>query len=206
MWKIKYFSLIIAIFLFDFQILHSNPAIVFSALNIAVNAQDIKGNRKYIKKALPISNHENTYFIVKVMGENKENLANRYSYNFVFGESRFKVRFFYFDHAFHSSVIPYLSIQKSIYYRTYGKLNQQNSISEFCNNYIPIQVGEFFYEFSLYDDRRYFDLPHYDNFYLHDYFKVEANKSVYIEVDIKNDSYTSKMINTPEDIFSDMCQ
>ncbi|MGE8719711.1 hypothetical protein ACO2KH_00100 [Leptospira terpstrae] len=201
MWKIKHFSLIVIIFLFDFQILYSNPEIVFSALKIAVSMKDLKGEPEYITKAVPLPNHENTYFVVRVIGENKEDQSNRYTYNFVFGENRFMMAFFHFSHPIHSSVIPYASILNSIYYPSNRKLNHQTSISEFCNNYFPIPVGEHIYQFSLYDNRRSFDLPHYYNFYVYRYFKINANQSIFIEVDIKNDSYISKIIDTPEDIF-----
>lgn len=206
MWKFKSMFLLLFLFFLDFHILSVTQADpVVSLLNIATSPL-LKGKSEYIFKAVPVPDHQNNYFIVNVLGEKLGNESNSYSYNFVFGKNRFWLRMRYWDYPIRNSVIPYSSINKSSYYKVSKNLHRQNSIIEFCNNYFPIPKGEYIYEFSMYDNRRDFELPHYDNFYVYQFFTVEANQSVYIEVDIKNDSYTSKIIDTPNDIFSDMCK
>lgn len=157
-------------------------------------------------KVVPLLEHDNTYFIVKILGENPIDKANRFSYNLQYGKSRSSFRLPFLDSPIALNVIPYASIVESIYYNTNDKLYRQTSIAEFCNNYFPLPKGEFFYELGLLDNRRNFNLPHYDYFAISEYFLVEPNQSVYIEIDIKNDSYTYKIIDTPKDIFSDMCK
>lgn len=206
MWKINLCIKFLMIVLLGISNpLTANPSTALNMIGV-IMSPGLRGKTEFTIKSVPLAVHENTYFIVKVMGEKQENQSNRFSYNFVYGKSRFMMAFFYFSHPIHSSVIPYASIHNSIYYPSNRKLNHQTSISEFCNNYFPIPVGEHIYQFSLYDNRRSFDLPHYYNYYVYRYFKINANQSIFIEVDIKNDSYTFKIIDTPEDIFSDMCK
>lgn len=157
-------------------------------------------------KVVPLSEHDNTFFIVKILGENTIDKANRFSYNLRYAKSRSSFKLPFLDRPIALHVIPYASIVESIYYKTNDKLNRQTSIAEFCNNYFPLPKGELFYELGLLDNRRNFNLPYYDNFHISKYFQVEPNQSVYIEVDIKNDTYTHKIIETPKDIFSDMCK
>lgn len=158
------------------------------------------------EKVIPLPDHDNTFFILKVLGENLEDKSNRFSYNFTSAKSRLSSRFPLFGNPLRLRVIPYKSIADSVYYKPLDKLNRQPSIAEFCNNYFPISKGELFYELALFDEKRNFNLPHYDYFSSSRYYKVESNQSVYVEVDIKNDSYTYKIIETPSDIFSDMCK
>lgn len=158
------------------------------------------------EKVIPLPDHDNTFFILKVLGENIDDKSNRFSYNFRSAKSRLSSRVSSFGNSLSLRVIPYASIADSVYYKPVDKLNRQSSIAEFCNNYFPISKGELFYELSLFDERRNFNLPHYDYFSSSIYYKVESNQSVYVEVDIKNDSFTYKIIETPSDIFSDMCK
>lgn len=158
------------------------------------------------EKIIPLPDHDNTFFILKVLGENIDDKSNRFSYVFQSSKSRFSSRLSLTDNSLRLQVIPYASITDSVYYKPIGKLNRQSSIAEFCNNYFPISKGELFYELALFDEKRNFNLPHYDYFSSSRYYKVESNQSVYVEVDIKNDSYTYKIIETPSDIFSDMCK
>ncbi|MCW7468820.1 hypothetical protein [Leptospira kanakyensis] len=103
-------------------------------------------------------------------------------------------------------LVPYDSIKDSKFYLPNKNRIFQTQIKPNCNNYFPTSSGKRSYFYYIEDDRRKFDLPYHDKYDIKGEFEIPPNKSLYIEIDIVKREHKTSIIDTPADIFADMCK
>jgi hypothetical protein len=153
----------------------------------------------------PLLNFRRTFLVIKIF--RRENISDQTIYTYGLRQSRARI---------HSSnlndnimvvlgVIPYESIIESKYYGEDSKTIGQSQIKENCKNYFPTSMGNKNYWFFIQDNRRNFGIEYFPRYEIWDDFDIPANKSLYIEIDIEKREHKTSIIDTPSDIFADMC-
>lgn len=169
-----------------------------SVLTFATNAPKSEVYFQFV----PLENHQNTFFIVRVIKHRMDSPTNLFQYRLQIGKSRFTN---FFD-LLHLSLVPTNSLMEAKDLMLLDEFNRQYYVKDGCNNYFPIPYGEFFYTFILNEKKSSSGIRIIDDLVIQEYFNLGPNQSIFIEVDVRNDSYTHKIIDTPKDIFSDMCK
>lgn len=161
---------------------------------------------EYKVKIVPLSNFNRSYIIVQITNYEKDANLTVYSSGLRQSDSRFQTLNWNSLSTFALGVIPYKSIEESKYYKKEDELLGQSQIRENCRNYIPTSIGKKNYLLFFRDVRKDFGLEYYPVYEIWDDFDIPAKKSLYIEVDIVNREHKAILINTPENIFADMCK
>ncbi|MCZ8341891.1 MAG: hypothetical protein O9301_02570 [Leptospira sp.] len=179
----------------------------FAAIGIGISMLSIASNmprQEYIPyyQFVPMSDQKNTYFIVKIKTDNSKSSPRLFRYSFSFADSLFTDPLNRLSFSVVST--PSLSVSEDPNLR--DPFNRQIYIQDGCKNYFPIASGENFFWFHLNERKVPNEIEFFADFSLTRYIHVEANQSVYIEVDVENDDYSRVIIDTPKNIFSDMCK
>lgn len=194
------FAFILTILFTSVSGLYANPFALLSVIGFAASMPRPKYITYY--QFEPFLNHKNSYFIVKINNDSSKGSAKLFNYSFSLAESFFadpykRVSF---------SVVSTPSLASSNEPNLRDRFNQQIYIKDGCKNFFPIGSGEHFFWFHLSERKDPYELRLLADFSLTRYIHVEANQSIYIEVDIENDDYTQLIIDTPKDIFLDTCK
>lgn len=161
---------------------------------------------EYKAKIVPLSNFNRSYIIVQINNHEKDANLTVYSSGLRQSDSKFQTLDWNSLSTFALGVIPYKSIEESKYYKKEDELLGQSQIRENCRNYIPTSIGKKNYLLFFRDVRKDFDLEYFPEYEIWDDFDIPAKKSLYIEIDIVNREHKAILINTPENIFADMCK
>lgn len=154
---------------------------------------------QYKSKIIPLEGFNNTYIILRVNRIEKDGFMKlfRVSLQF-FNRGIFNI--FSFDPYYTNvSMIPYDSIKKSKDYSKRYNMNFQHQIHVNCRSYFPVPSGEKRYLLSIAEE----DIDLYG---LSEVPDILENKSLLVEIDIEKNEHTTSIIDTPSDIFADMCK
>lgn len=154
---------------------------------------------QYKTKIVPLNGFNKTYVVVYVYKKVDSDYDKLYRARLeFFNRSIFSV-FSSDPYYTNLSLIPYSSIKNSKYYLKKDNLNFQHQIRVNCRNYFPTLVGKKRYFLSIVENEE--DLSG-----MSDVFDIPEHKSLLIEIDIDRREHKTSIIDTPSDIFADMCK
>lgn len=160
---------------------------------------------RYKYQISPLNNFKNTFVILQITNNNKDRDL-LYTYGLWQSNSAFQRFNDYENENIDLKVVPYETIGESKYYLKELNTIFQNQVKDNCRNYFPTFVGKKFYFFFVRDDRREFGMEAYSQYEIEGDFDIPPNKSLYIEIDIVKQEHKTSMIDTPANVFVDMCK
>lgn len=150
----------------------------------------------------PLEKFYNSYVIVQISNKDKKNKDLLHKISLKQSEGRFNSILYNLN----LNVIPYNSIIESKYYL--AKINSlyQTQIKENCRNYFPTSIGKKQYSLILSDERENLEYEYYPRYQIWEEFDIPSTKSLLIEIDLDKLEHKTSIIDTPFDVFADMCK
>lgn len=189
-----------------FHIYLSLLLIVMPIVNAVSQVPLILPQLKQRSIIIPLQGFDNTFVKVRIIETGEQNSNTLFgmwlSFRFygqsliAYGESPYVTL----------PLIPYDSIKESKFYLPNENKIFQRQIKSNCNNFYPVPSGLKNYFYYIVDERRKFDLDYHSKYDVWGDFNIPANKSLYIEIDINRREHKTTIIDTPSDIFVDMCK
>lgn len=161
--------------------------------------------REFKVNITPLDNFQDTYIIVKISNVEGRKDERIYSYGLRQYSSRFNDFISGGTSWIGLGVIPYKSINESKFYSKESDFLGQSQIKENCRNYFPTSIGKKSYLIFFRDSSKEtgIEFPQFD---IWDDFEILPNKSLYLEIDIVKGEHKTSIIDTPKDVFADMCK
>ncbi|TGK50044.1 hypothetical protein EHQ16_12635 [Leptospira kanakyensis] len=179
---------------------------LFSILDLHAFPNYVPPIPEYRLKIVPLEDFNETYIIVQILNKESKNDRLLYTSGIQQRESRFQSITLSHSPVVGIKVIPYSSINDSEYFLKEANSIRQTQIKENCRNYFPTSKGKKNYLLFFRDDRREFGQEYFLQYEIWEDFEIPPNKSLYIEIDIVKREHKTSIIDTPADIFADMCK
>lgn len=156
----------------------------------------------YKLKIVPLENFHDSYVIVQIVNKDKNTRDFLYSISLTQSEGRFSS----LVSQVNLNLIPYDSIRESKFYSKEFNSVHQTQIKENCRNYFPTSIGKKQYSIVISDAMEGLGTEDNHRYAIWEDYDLSPKKSLYIEIDIEKKKHKASFIDTPRDIFADMCK